>query len=407
MGITSLITRAISWGYALSISLLFFTVADQPLGREGKLPLSPTLLATVMVLPCPLLVVLRSLRERSAATLVQPLVRNGAPILFFATIAVISLLLSALPGAYWDEGGKWIFLTSYGFVLMTLSVYVPYAAPFARALPYLAVPSLALLLYSLWWDMTNPGILSELTNRAAGFPGNANFAALVTVFLCASALDYTRRRAIWLDLIILGETTVMVLGTMSRSGLIHLAVVWCMYGYYRFLRGGVQMRDVIRMTGAYTCVSFLLAAYFLPSLMELDIFQKNSRLVRVLNNEQVDDGSAGTRLAAAQDAIRLVNESPIIGHGTGHSRTMQELPHNLYLQQWVNNGVLGVVSYLLFLAVSLYTFISRGSPAGQTFVMVAITGSLFSHNVLDARPFLILYGVLLGSSGLPRASRTV
>lgn len=394
--LTTLLTRL----YALLLALLFFTVADQPLGREGKLPLSPTLLAMVMVLPFSTVVLLRAVQRHSVTTLIQPLTRNALPLLSLATVAVLSLLLAAFPGSYWEEGGKWIFLISYSFVLVLLSLYIPYVVPLVRILPYLALISLALLLYSLWWDMTHPGAFSELTNRAAGFPGNANFAALVTVMLCASALDYTRMRAIWLDLVILLEATIMVIGTMSRSGLIHLAVVWAVYSYYRFLRGGVQMREIIRMTGAYACIAFLGVASFLPALMELDIFQKNSRLSRILNNEQVDDGSAGTRLAAAQDAIRLVNESPLLGHGTGHSRTMQELPHNLYLQQWVNNGVFGVVAYLLFLVLSLSTFVERRFPAGQALMLVTITGSLFSHNVLDARPFLILYGVLLGASGI-------
>jgi len=132
-----------------------------------------------------------------------------------------------------------------------------------------------------------------------------------------------------------------------------------------------------------------------------------TRLSRFLNNERVDDGSAGTRLAAAKDSIRLIEESPLVGHGTGFARTMFELPHNLYLQQWVNNGVVGLAAFLALLVGSLLTFTRRRCRQGQAFILVASVGSVFSHNLLDQRPFLILLGILLASSlGAPRTPNT-
>ena len=126
--------------------------------------------------------------------------------------------------------------------------------------------------------------------------------------------------------------------------------------------------------------------------------ESNNRLTRLLNNKQVDDGSAGTRFAAALDSIRLIEEAPLVGHGTGFSRTMLELPHNLYLMQWVNNGALGVGAYLIFLATAFVTFTVRRCRNGQTLILVTAIASLFSHNLLDQRPFLIIFGVLLTHS---------
>ena len=111
-------------------------------------------------------------------------------------------------------------------------------------------------------------------------------------------------------------------------------------------------------------------------------------------------GSAASRIAAAQDALNRINQSPIIGHGTGYARRMPELPHNLYLQQWVNNGILGLIGYLSFLGISAVCFLRRRFMPGATLTLVAALGSFFSHNVLDQRPFLILYGLLLGLSSL-------
>jgi O-antigen ligase len=78
---------------------------------------------------------------------------------------------------------------------------------------------------------------------------------------------------------------------------------------------------------------------------------------------------------------------------------MPELPHNIYLQQWVNNGLPGLISYLAFLGVRVWTFLSRRYFPGVMLIVVAIVGGFFSHNILDQRPFLILYGLLLGGSG--------
>ena len=77
---------------------------------------------------------------------------------------------------------------------------------------------------------------------------------------------------------------------------------------------------------------------------------------------------------------------------------MKELPHNLYLQQWINNGVFGLILYVVFVVSAFLTFTERRYPGGQALCVVAITGSIFSHNILDQRPFLILFGCALGLS---------
>ena len=77
---------------------------------------------------------------------------------------------------------------------------------------------------------------------------------------------------------------------------------------------------------------------------------------------------------------------------------MQELPHNLYLQQWVNNGIIGILLFCGFLVALFVTFARRAYPRGQALTLIATTGSMFSHNLLDQRPFLILIGLALGYS---------
>jgi O-antigen ligase len=84
---------------------------------------------------------------------------------------------------------------------------------------------------------------------------------------------------------------------------------------------------------------------------------------------------------------------------------MPHLPHNLYLQQWVNNGIPGVVSFLALLLFAYRTFRRRNYRNGQAFVIVTTVGAAFSHNILDQRPFLMLLGILLGTSALEARER--
>jgi len=143
----------------------------------------------------------------------------------------------------------------------------------------------------------------------------------------------------------------------------------------------------------------LAAVSFLVAFSQISVAnQGNSRLSRLLNNQPVDDGSAGTRMDALQEGLALIEAAPLSGHGTGFSRTMSELPHNIYIQQWVNNGAVGLLLYLGFMTSAFCTFLYRGSRNGIALIIIAAIGGIFSHNILDQRPFLILLGLLLGIS---------
>lgn len=411
--------------YGLCVLVPFFCVADQAFGHWGKLPANATLLCLLAVIPFSVVSLLKGIHQRNIAYIFTPMRLNAVPLGAFLFIACASLLLSIHPTAHWDEGGKWIFLLSYGFGIATLSLAIGQSEVMVRYLPFFMTVSVTLLLGSVWYDLIHPGSFAEIHNRAAGFPGNANFTALVAVLLCAAGLHYGERsnsrsqrsyshtpvsytrtkRArsqgtypLGPDLLLLLLTFGVVISTMSRSGLVNFSVLLATFVYFRFMRSHYTMAQ--RAKGF---IALGICAFFLLSLLPLiatyiSSTQGNNRLSRFLNNQQVDDGSAGTRFAAVQDSIRLIEESPFVGHGTGFSRTMFELPHNLYLQQWVNNGIPGIAGFLAFLTIAYYTFARRGFRRGQAFMLVAITGSIFSHNLLDQRPFLILFGILLTSS---------
>lgn len=386
--------------------VIFFCVADQALGHAGLLPINATLLCMLFVLPHAVIRLLMPQTSREAAlTLTASLWANRFTLLSFSAIALVALLFAGHPTAYWDEGGKWIALYPYGVCITTGALALGLSPWVTRELPILILTSLLALMGSVWYDILHPGTFADLWNRAAGFPGNANFAALVSVLLCAAGINFgtrsrpsTPRSSLCIDILILLSTFMTVTMTMSRSGLINFVAVCVLFVYFRLCLSSSSISRratelVILLALGAIAVGFVV---WFGSLSASS--GSSSRLTRFLSNQQVDDGSAGTRLAAAYDCIRLIEKSPFFGHGTGFARTMDELPHNLYLQQWVNNGVLGIGAYLSFLCVAFVTFAQRGYRNGQALIMVGAIGSVFSHNLLDQRPFLLLLGILLSHS---------
>lgn len=383
--------------YTLILLALFLSVADQPLARFGYLPINPTLCALLMVLPFAGWACANDLMARTNKRFLSLLMSNTGPYAAFFLIVASSLIFSILPGAFWSEGGKWIFLVSYGFSIALLALFIPQNSSFRRLFPFYALAALSLLLWSIYLDITYPGTFAALGQRAAGFPGNANFAALVAVMTCSAALDYNSQQGQWKNALLLVVTGIIVVTTMSRSGMLNFALLLGIFSYTRMAENGWKPREVLKLitiTGimAGVCATLAITAVATGTISE------HSRLGRLLSNKQVDDGSAASRLFAVRESLRLIDESPLIGHGTGHARTMAELPHNLYLQQWVNNGLIGILGIMFFFGVSLATFIKRRYRPGQALMLVSILGGVFSHNILDQRCFLLLFGILLGLS---------
>jgi O-antigen ligase len=383
--------------YTFAVLATFMSVADQPLARLGFFPVSPTLGALLLVAPFAASRIAADLMTKSHRFFAAPIQRNIAPLGAFLAIVIVSLTHSALPGAFWEEGGKWIFLVCYGFCLSLFALSIPNRRWFARVFPFYGLATLVLLGWSIYLDISLPGTFAELGQRPAGFPGNANFAALVAVMICAASLDYRPCHGLIRNVLLFIVTGAVMITTMSRSGALNFALLVAILSYTRMCDSGWSPREIVKVTTTTAimigvCVGLAVGAVITGTISE------ETRLGRLLNNKQVDDGSAGSRLFAVQESLRLINDAPLLGHGTGHARTMRELPHNLYLQQWVNNGLLGIVALVTFLGTTLLTFIKRRFRPGQAFMLVTIVGGVFSHNILDQRCFLLLLGILLALS---------
>jgi len=426
-----LIRSFVAW-YSFIVLVLFFCVADQALGHAGMLPASPTLLCLLLLSPFGAHLFIRHCIDPRTPGPLTILANNAAVLGPLVLVAMCAMALSILPGTHWDEGGKWVFLIPYGVCIVYFATLAGQHLITSTALRCSILFSLMLMAYSVWYDTVYPGTFAPITNRAAGFPGNANFAALVAVLLCAGGLHFghsprschivpyessvqiqrpsirrcrSGRIELLMNVLLLLTTFAIICMTMSRSGIINYSVLVALFLFYRMFCSGLSPRQqslefILVIVATCAAVSFLVAfSHFNSSA------QGDSRLTRLLNNERVDDGSAGTRMEALLEGLNLIEAAPLLGHGTGFARTMSELPHNIYIQQWVNNGLVGLVIYLGLLLSAYFTFTYRGSRNGVALIAVAAVGGIFSHNILDQRPFLLLLGLLLGISARQRVQQ--
>ena len=412
------VTTWISNLYTLAILILFLSVGDQALGHANKLPIGATIVCVILLAPytlCALL--LPSGRQR----IMLLLGTNVTVISLFSAMAVLALVLGTLPHAFWDEHAKWIILLPYGLLVTILAIVLGYFWLHHKIFQSAAFLSLVAILGSIFTDYLIPGTFAPLGTRPAGFSGNANFSALVAVCICASAISFNSpivRSSIASTKTVLsfhshgdltlGDsarntllffiTSLCIILTMSRSGAIHLISLYFFFAVYRTANSSKTLWSILQYTLVIPVFILIVAIAVMKASKSSIIFEGNTRLMRMLHNQQIDDGSASSRFQAALDSLQLIEHAPLLGHGTGYARTMQELPHNLYLQQWINNGILGILLFCGFLVALFVTFTQRTYPRGQALTLVATTGSMFSHNLLDQRPFLILIGLALGYS---------
>jgi len=314
-----------------------------------------------------------------------------------AAIVVISWVGAFLPGSYIDEGPRWVLYPTYDAMVVVLAMLLPVRQSHRAHLHgYLAV-ALLILAASVFTDTVRPGTFSDIGDRAAGFAVNPNTAAFVMLALCSTIVSFDRIRT--RDLALIAVTSIGVFATLSRGGGILLAFFLVAYtlrtGRARFHRLVLGLAGIC-IVGA----GVVLAARSLASRSPMFMASSDSRFAMLFGGRR-ERGSPlndNIRTEALTSALQHGAESPVMGHGTGFTYRLPVGPHNIYVQQWVNNGVLGLIAYVWLLLAAARLFRQRQSGSGMVFIgLVAIHG-LFSHNVLEDRAFIALLGILLTMS---------
>jgi len=387
----------------LSLGVLM-SYADVAYRLRGGLPFgaSNLLLAALLCLTAGTL--LRSLLSASLrARLWRAYTAQVSVILPFLGVVLFSLVSAFVPTANFLEGSHWVLLPLYDLLVVLLVMPLALERRQRRYLEAALLLAFLLLLGSVGMDVMNPGTFSRIDFRASGFPTNPNGAAFVLVTLAATILDYTRVRLI--DLTVLVLAALGVLATLSRGGTILLAVLVLSYAYVviRRARGGP-----VRATGRLLmiCAVSVVAFFAMERMMGAAIFSVQSDRLDIFRGRSEALTTDDTRFAALRASWQFVQESPLLGRGSGFTYdggTLREGPHNMYVQQWLNNGIGGLICYVWLFGAAALLFWRRRHAPGLVFTGLMAVQSLLSHNLLEERAFLVPFGVFLMTSYLAAA----
>ena len=315
----------------------------------------------------------------------------------FLGLVMLGFATSLLPGAYLEGGStKEVFILGYRFLMFAGAIVT---AVLLWSTRWRLVLRLVLLVYvgSVLWDLAYPGTFSGVGSRASGFARNPNQAALTITLMTLMAVRYARVHALDLAILLLGFLAVFA--TLSRSGLLIFAVFVLNYLY--FTGRGQRLRQLVWIPVA-ALVLVPLAGFAISSLTgRFEIFGDPNAQRRLatfaLSNEAVyatDD----VRLSLVPQYLALIDQAPLLGHGTGFSGSLPYGAHNMYLELWVNNGLFGMLLYLWLLLGLFGLAWKRGFPPGMALAQVLTVDGFFNHGSIQMGPVLILAGLAMGLS---------
>jgi len=387
-GADRLTLAGLAVGGVLAIFLCQLDVCLLQQGRLGFPPVYP-LLAMLGVLS---LMIWRGYPEQTR----QIYRGSRGAIWAMALIAGIALAGSALPEANLAEGGKYVLYPTIDFLVFLFAL--PLATLFASRSNWRLASGIALagLVLSILIDARHPGTFSFLETRAAGFGVNPNIGAALSVLLLIGVLDWKRPR---LSLWTCGWSLLALIGvtlTLSRSGVLVLGLVGMLY-----------VRQCVQQNGARTVVvlcglAFAVGGY---SLIAVDAAKNvlpmlNSNHTRTASfltgNMDAMDVLEDSRVSLVYEFVAMIEERPLLGWGTGLNYAVELGTHNMFLARWVENGLPGLVAYLLLIAM-LYRIGRKHHSAECIAVAVFLVAeSFFSHNLLEDKALLLMMSLTAG-----------
>ncbi len=333
---------------------------------------------------------------------------NLPVLLAFAALVALSLLPGALlPEAVTGDGGTQIMVLPYAFVVFTFGLM--YGGAIAvrghwRRILFLAwLLAVTSVLIELFQPRTFASLLPAINadwatdpDRPAGLMGDANTAAFIMLCLAALILRYDRLR--WPEASLLTATLLAVLATQSRGGLLLSALVVAGYLYHsRAVTHGPALTAALLGGLAVVAGVILVVLPLLAHLAAFSDWEGQRRLAMLTFQDQFVEADE-SRLGLVSTYLDTIEDAVWLGHGTGFMRTRPIGSHNMYLRQWVDNGVPGLLAYLTLLGTATLLLWRRRFPGGLMLMLLATVQGLFSHTLLESRSLLLLYGLALAIS---------
>jgi O-antigen ligase len=298
----------------------------------------------------------------------EPVQSNYVPI-FPMLALLVGIVLGALPGA----GG---------------------ALRWALALTILALGA------SILYDAFFPGTFSTIDSRPAGFAMNANAAALLSIAALVILVDYHKIRTV--DLLMIIFVLISTILTLSRGGLLLCIVAMVIYfSYHSRQSSALQRILVLLMLGGSLFIVLSFAKTIVGETGLLEVGSVQGRLDMLLLKDSFYNADE-SRIGDFRTFLAMALQRPFLGYGPGFSIVdkagLEQGPHNMYLRAWIDLGVFGLVAYLGLLGSGLCLFWRRRFAPGVALLLVVGVAGVLSHNIIDEKALLLLFGMALGMS---------
>jgi hypothetical protein len=391
--------------YVSALLTFFVSPLDNYLGSIGLLPVRPTILFVAGFLPVAVVAGVRWMRSGMRVGDPSDLVSSNSHLMIaFSFVVAVALLWNIHPDVV-AAGVEPSAVRLYGLINLGAALALAGAGVRARHVPNLLLPAMLVMIGTMYADFRAPGTFSVDGYRAAGVAQNSNVAGFVVVLITAASLTYERVRL--RDLVLLAVCGTGVVWTSSRAAILVFGVVvvfWCQRSFsLGTLRGRAPWLGVATVVVAVVLV--VGASYSVRMGEAYDWFAAR----RVSTIFAVDGPEtliwSVDRMRCARYSLDALPGHWILGHGTGFTRTLVMGPHNLFLEQWVANGLPGLLGLCWLLGVGFVAARRRRSSVALATILVIAMQCLFSHNLLDERPPLLILGLVMGVTASPATDR--
>ena len=251
------------------------------------------------------------------------------------------------------------------------------------------------------------GVVKYIQNPSArlavfGGPNGYYKIALLFEVLCFYRYLLTKKR-IFLGGVGLG--VVLCMATGSKGGIVTMIVISALELFYFLFNAGERrsfsIKRIIQLASIVVIEVYLITVIVnrIPGISVM-----LSRASSFLFSDNVADlTSIRARTRLIEMGMEFFIESPVFGKGARYTyfytNGSQPYSHNIFVEFLSEQGLVGTIPFVLFIFSVLSQVIKHGLRDRRLFCFflcfaVYFSGSLFSGNILDAKPIFV-FGVMM------------
>ncbi len=249
------------------------------------------------------------------------------------------------------------------------------------------------------WDFFEP-TYSTVPGRGAGLYRNPTIAGEVISLAMTAGFMLIPKKVRWIYLAFCG---LGVLATFSRASWLSWGVAVIGLAIMGYIAGERKLSRLLMLLFIIMLIALLMFALFFGATESLinELGLQQYMTINTLNRlgigdeASLGDFSANERRKVLMFSLDMIRNAPYFGNGLGYTKEwpMRVGPHNMYLLQWVEGGLIQIILYISLLLILWI----MASSLGKIMLMQFVLNSLFTHNNLEHPAMLLLFAFIIGT----------